>query len=459
MARWNDLEWREDVYAAANKWRDECFYNDDSLFSDEKLWTLENIQKLFEYLKILQKQKGKFWNKLAIQMKGATPKVIRLQAEVMWMLRLFPIGKSMESNQHTKVLVSTKLSNIKEIMSQGGMSLPSTPYLSEQVLLGIGKPGTSYLNNLPYMQLFFLNLLCDWKALSDHERDQFKQDDTHTAWQFAEYCDQFLESNLYKPSAALPFRHALLFFLYPDSFERIVSTDHKRTFVQEFNFLLSNKLTSINWSTSPYPHIAKFDEALFEIRQKLQDLYPNDMVDFYNPPIQVNGKSQIDEVYEKYKKTKTQSSISTSSSQSSPQSSPPTSADETPSADDMIDKLIDPDKLKAKEGNKKQVTHYVKERSPSLRKAKIKQFLSKHSTLSCESCGSDASQYPEECRQRVFEVHHKIPLADIDTETEMTVDDLVVLCANCHNAIHATQDLLGVEEFRQSLKSKCAGKT
>ena len=59
---------------------------------------------------------------------------------------------------------------------------------------------------------------------------------------------------------------------------------------------------------------------------------------------------------------------------------------ETLSADDMIDGLIDPNELiaKAKEGNKKQVTHYVKERIPSFRKAKIKQFLSKDSTLSCK---------------------------------------------------------------------------
>lgn len=63
-------------------------------------------------------------------------------------------------------------------------------------------------------------------------------------------------------------------------------------------------MTSINWSKSHYPPTAKFDEALFEIRKKLQDLYPNDMVDFYNPPIQVSGKSQIDEVYKKFKNTK-----------------------------------------------------------------------------------------------------------------------------------------------------------
>ena len=119
----------------------------------------------------------------------------------------------------------------------------------------------------------------------------------------------------------------------------------------------------------------------------------------------------------------------------------------------MLDALIDKDKLiaKAPEGKKKLLTHYVKERSASLRNEKIKQFESK---LYCEACGTDAKQnpkYPEEYCERIFEVHHKIPLADIDIETEMSVDDLALLCANCHQAIHATNPLLSVEEFKNSI--------
>ena len=287
------------------------------------------------------------------------------------------------------------------------------------------------------------------KALSDQERKQFKQDDTDTAWHFAEYCDQFLESDLYKPYEALPFRHALLFFLHPDYFERMVSNEHKVGIVEHFKIFPSDTATKLPVD------LVETDKAIYEIRQELTKEH-GEKIDFYLKPIQVDGQ-WIDAkiAYEKYRKAKTQSSSSTPSSQSSP----PTSADETPSADDMINGLIDPEKFKAKEGNPKLVTHYVKERSPSLRKAKINQFLSKHSTLSCESCCSDASQYPEECRKRVFEVHHKKRLADIDNETEMTVDDLAILCENCHNAIHATNPLQNVEEFKQSLKSKCAGET
>lgn len=102
MARFNDLKWTPQVLEAAEVWREKCFFADGSLFSDEKLWTLENVRKLFDCLKILQKQEGKFWDKLPIQMRGAEPDIIQLQAEVMWMLRLFPIGKKWVQNATPK---------------------------------------------------------------------------------------------------------------------------------------------------------------------------------------------------------------------------------------------------------------------------------------------------------------------------------------------------------------------
>ncbi|WP_438997784.1 HNH endonuclease [Candidatus Puniceispirillum sp.] len=126
---------------------------------------------------------------------------------------------------------------------------------------------------------------------------------------------------------------------------------------------------------------------------------------------------------------------------------------ETQSADDMIDELIDPNDLitKAEEGKKKLVSHYVRERSSKLRKCKLQKVIKEHGHLKCECCDTTGDTYLPEIRKRVFEVHHKIPLADIDTKIEMTVDDLALLCANCHRAIHATNPLLSVEEFKNIL--------
>jgi hypothetical protein len=451
MARWNDLEWTPEVLKAAEIWRDRCFYNDGSLFSNEKLWTLENIQEL-QY-RILDNPDARdikdFFEKLEIQLEGAPKDAILLVAEIMWFIYLFPLGQR-DGQISPSTKWQTKRKKITTILSWVGHELTEIPATSEDALSGIGRTGRfykKYFNSLQY----FLPLLMAWKKLSLNDRLSYRNE--NKCWNFAQWSDA--QTNQEAPSL----RHALLFFLYPDSFERIVSADHKRTFVQEFNFLLSNNLTSINWSTSPYPPIAKFDEALFEIRQKLQDLYPNDMVDFYNPPIQVSGKSQIDEIYEKFKNTKDylakqQSALSSENRQTTQHQLAVMKAD----SDALrLEDLKEKQPSNLSEGEQKLVTHYIRERNPKLRNDKLQKVIKEHGQLKCECCDTIGDAYMPEVRRSVFEVHHKKPLSKGLTINGL--DDLALLCASCHRAIHATNPLQSVEEFKQSLKSKCAGET
>jgi hypothetical protein len=46
MARWNELPWREEVYAAAEVWKERCFFGDRSLFNDRPVCTEENFKSL-----------------------------------------------------------------------------------------------------------------------------------------------------------------------------------------------------------------------------------------------------------------------------------------------------------------------------------------------------------------------------------------------------------------------------
>ena len=81
MARWNDLPWHEDVYAAAEIWKGRCLLQDLSLFDENNIWTLGNLLALLQRLQNLQKQEGKYWDKLTIQIKDANPAIIQLKAE------------------------------------------------------------------------------------------------------------------------------------------------------------------------------------------------------------------------------------------------------------------------------------------------------------------------------------------------------------------------------------------
>ncbi|MCB0274863.1 MAG: HNH endonuclease [Calditrichaeota bacterium] len=99
------------------------------------------------------------------------------------------------------------------------------------------------------------------------------------------------------------------------------------------------------------------------------------------------------------------------------------------------------------EGNKKLRLHYVRERKPGLAKFKKELLLKKDGCLRCEVCGLNSRDLPEEIGLACFEVHHRVPLASLEDKSFTTLEDLAILCANCHRMIHKTEPLMSVEEF------------
>lgn len=88
------------------------------------------------------------------------------------------------------------------------------------------------------------------------------------------------------------------------------------------------------------------------------------------------------------------------------------------------------------EGEKKFVLHQSIERDRKLRDQKINLFLEKHGKLFCELCGFRfVEKYPF-LKRDVIEVHHIVPLSTLSKTTLVTPDDLMLLCANCHLAVH-----------------------
>ena len=96
----------------------------------------------------------------------------------------------------------------------------------------------------------------------------------------------------------------------------------------------------------------------------------------------------------------------------------------------------------ALEGGQQLVAHRRRERSRFLVAQKLVQARSLTASLSCEICGlSETSPYPATLAASLFEVHHREPLAMAALPRRTSLDDLAVVCANCHRAVHSTKDV------------------
>lgn len=90
-------------------------------------------------------------------------------------------------------------------------------------------------------------------------------------------------------------------------------------------------------------------------------------------------------------------------------------------------------------------------REKGLRELKIREALRKNNgRLVCEvpNCGFDFFQVYGEIGEGYAEVHHKLPLSQLPPEGKGTVlEDLAVVCSNCHSIIHRGGECRAMEKL------------
>jgi 5-methylcytosine-specific restriction protein A len=77
----------------------------------------------------------------------------------------------------------------------------------------------------------------------------------------------------------------------------------------------------------------------------------------------------------------------------------------------------------------------TRERDPKLRRWKITQARADRGDIACEACGFDFEQTYGELGEGFIHVHHVIPL-HFSGVVDTRLDDLALLCANCHQMVH-----------------------
>ena len=254
MARYSEHDTSR-IYEAADAFRNNCLLRDGSLLFDEaSLWRpelLDSIHKVF----VATPDEGdrSFIEKFRDQIQPAGAEVIRLAAELLAVYFLFP----------SNVGGFRKRQVVNEVLGWAGDTLPEAHLLSQAFEHGIGSGGQGYNTRRPFEIAFLIEFVKAWKALPTEQQQAAAKE----PWKFQGMIDSTEDAE------SKQLRHMLLHLLFPDSFERIASGNHKRRVIAAFTGLVQDE------------HEGE-DRQLLAIRQGLEALLPGKTLDFYWQPLE-----------------------------------------------------------------------------------------------------------------------------------------------------------------------------
>lgn len=111
--------------------------------------------------------------------------------------------------------------------------------------------------------------------------------------------------------------------------------------------------------------------------------------------------------------------------------------------------ITNPD-ITVTEGELRLVAHLVKERNRKIVKEKKQQAINSN-TLLCEVC---TFSFPETYQSNFIECHHLSPIGQAGVR-ETKLEDLALVCANCHRMLHTKFDgqFLSIQQLQTRIKS------
>lgn len=213
-----------EMEAAAQHVRERCLFQQDSLFfQGSAVWTPANLKRLRTvFLEQPDESKRTFWEKYQDQLANEDREVILLGAEVLAVYYLYPLN----------VLGDTKRDRVNQVLRWAGDELPEDNPITRAFWHGIINAGQGYNAHRPWEMGFLIDFMLAWHESAPEDRTPLL--DGHP-WEFQDFVDQV------DNAGTTQMRHILLALFYPNYFEQIASTGHKRALVTTFGGLLTDK--------------------------------------------------------------------------------------------------------------------------------------------------------------------------------------------------------------------------
>jgi predicted HNH restriction endonuclease len=114
----------------------------------------------------------------------------------------------------------------------------------------------------------------------------------------------------------------------------------------------------------------------------------------------------------------------------------------------------EPDIAEAEEGRVLTRMHRYRERSRKLVDAAKAAAMKKYGRLACEACGFEFKLAYGPLAEGIIDVHHTKPVHTLTEGDKTKVEDLALLCANCHRVVHSSRQWLSVQKLRELIQVK-----
>ena len=96
--------------------------------------------------------------------------------------------------------------------------------------------------------------------------------------------------------------------------------------------------------------------------------------------------------------------------------------------------------------------HRTKERNTSVVELAKRRAFQQDNLLRCEACGFSFTERYGELGRGFIEAHHTLPLSELTEQTMTRVEDLALVCSNCHKMLHKKRPWLRTPELKSILQ-------
>lgn len=96
--------------------------------------------------------------------------------------------------------------------------------------------------------------------------------------------------------------------------------------------------------------------------------------------------------------------------------------------------------------------HLQRERNVKLIESAKKEFLKKNGHLYCEVCGFDFEKTYGELGKNFIEAHHIKPVSTMQDGEKTKIEDIIMVCSNCHSMIHRKKPWLSIKDIGKIIK-------